>query len=98
MAVGREMTKVHESVVRGTLADARAYYGNRTPRGEVTLVVAGLPAGDAPEPDPEVARTLARALLAEEGATPSSVAKEVAKRLNLPRNLAYQVVQEAKEG
>ena len=98
VAVGREMTKLHETIVRGTLADARAYYGNRTPRGEVTVVIAGAPPPTAPaERDPEVARELARALLAE-GSSPSSVAKEVAKRLHMPRNLAYEVVQEAKEG
>jgi 16S rRNA (cytidine1402-2'-O)-methyltransferase len=96
VAVGREMTKLHETVVRGTLAEARAYYGSRTPRGEVTLVVAGAPAAHASEQDPEAARRLARALLAE-GSSPSSAAKEVAKRLNMPRNLAYEVVQEAKE-
>jgi hypothetical protein len=61
-------------------------------------VVAGADAaGASAEQDPEAARALARALLAE-GSSPSSVAKEVAKRLNMPRNLAYEVVQEAKEG
>jgi 16S rRNA (cytidine1402-2'-O)-methyltransferase len=98
VAVGREMTKLHETVFRGTLVDARAYYGNRSPRGEVTVVVAGAPPPEASTAqDPEAARQLARTLLAE-GSSPSSVAKEVAKRLHMPRNLAYEVVQEAKEG
>jgi 16S rRNA (cytidine1402-2'-O)-methyltransferase len=96
VAVGRELTKVHETVVRGTLADARRYYGDSAPRGEVTVVLEGAPVRQAPdEVDREAARALARALLAQ-GATPSSVAKDVAKRLSLPRNVAYQVVQEAK--
>jgi 16S rRNA (cytidine1402-2'-O)-methyltransferase len=96
VAVGRELTKVHESVVRGTLAEARRYYGDSAPRGEVTLVLEGVSPPEAPgEVDREAARALARALLAE-GGTPSTVARDVAKRLGLPRNVAYQAVQEAK--
>jgi 16S rRNA (cytidine1402-2'-O)-methyltransferase len=96
VAVGRELTKVHETVVRGTLAEARRYYGDSAPRGEVAVVVEAAPAREAPDAaDREAAGALARALLAE-GATPSGAAKEVAKRLSLPRNVAYQVVQEAK--
>ena len=39
-AVAREMTKLHEEVRRGTLADLAAYYAAAdAPRGEVTLLV-----------------------------------------------------------
>jgi 16S rRNA (cytidine1402-2'-O)-methyltransferase len=98
VAVARELTKLHESVVRGTLTDARHYYEGRAVRGEVTLVVESAPVQLAPdEADEEAARALARALMSE-GASPSHAAREVARRLNLPRNLAYEVVQEAKKG
>jgi 16S rRNA (cytidine1402-2'-O)-methyltransferase len=97
VAVGRELTKVHESVVRGTLAEASRYYEDSAPRGEVTVVLEGASARESPDVvDQEAARALARALLAD-GASPSRAAKEIAKRLSLPRNLAYEVVQEAKE-
>ena len=97
VAVGRELTKVHESVVRGTLAEASRYYEDSAPRGEVTVVLEGASARESPDVvDQEAARALARALLAD-GASPSRAAKEIAKRLSLPRNLAYDVVQEAKE-
>jgi 16S rRNA (cytidine1402-2'-O)-methyltransferase len=96
VAVGRELTKVHETVVRGTLAEARRYYGDSVPRGEVTVVIEAAPPREAPDAaDREAAGALALALLAE-GASASGVAREVAKRLGLPRNVAYQVVQEAK--
>ncbi|NIP82947.1 MAG: rRNA (cytidine-2'-O-)-methyltransferase, partial [Gemmatimonadetes bacterium] len=39
VAVARELTKVHEEFVRGTLAEVAAYYRERPPRGEVTVVV-----------------------------------------------------------
>jgi 16S rRNA (cytidine1402-2'-O)-methyltransferase len=98
VAVARELTKLHESVVRGTLTEARRYYEGRTVRGEVTLVMEGAPVQQAPDrADQEAGRALARALLSE-GASPSRAAREVARRLHLPRNLAYDVVQEAKKG
>ncbi len=39
--VAREMTKVHEEFARGTLSALLAEFASRTPRGEITLVVAG---------------------------------------------------------
>ena len=43
-AVAREITKLHEEVRRGSLADlARAYEQERAPKGEVTLLVSGAP-------------------------------------------------------
>ncbi|TML25857.1 MAG: 16S rRNA (cytidine(1402)-2'-O)-methyltransferase, partial [Actinobacteria bacterium] len=39
VAVCRELTKVHEEVVRGTAAELAARYGEAPPRGEVVLVV-----------------------------------------------------------
>ena len=92
-AVSRELTKIHEETVRGTLADLIAYYGDGQVRGEVAVVVAGRePVVDAGEGD-EVARTLAAALLAR-GERPSAVARELAARLSLSRNRAYELVQD----
>jgi 16S rRNA (cytidine1402-2'-O)-methyltransferase len=92
-AVARELTKVHEEITRGTLSEALSYYGEHPPRGEVTVVVgrAAAPAA-ADAADEAAARVLARALL-DEGLRPSHAAREVARRLGLPRNLAYQIVQ-----
>jgi 16S rRNA (cytidine1402-2'-O)-methyltransferase len=48
-AVGRELTKLHEEIRRGTLAALASGYANaETPRGEVTIVV-GPPADEAPD-------------------------------------------------
>lgn len=93
VAVARELTKLHEEIVRGTLADALRYYEEHPPRGEVTLVVEAAPQASAPDAaDQEAARSLARALVGE-GLRPSHAAREVARRLGLPRNLAYEIVQ-----
>src|SRR5438270_6268342 len=40
LAVGRELTKLHEEVFRGTLSEAVAVFTERPPRGEVTIMVA----------------------------------------------------------
>jgi len=41
IAVGRELTKLHEEIFRGTLSEAQAYFTVNPPRGEFTLVLAG---------------------------------------------------------
>ncbi len=41
IAVCRELTKVHEEILRMTLADAVEYYKEREPRGEYVLVLEG---------------------------------------------------------
>ena len=45
VAVAREMTKVHEEIVRGTASALAAHYASERPKGEITVVVA--PANDA---------------------------------------------------
>jgi 16S rRNA (cytidine1402-2'-O)-methyltransferase len=91
VAVARELTKVHEEVRRGTLADVSAYYEANPPLGEVTVVVAPAPEDLDEEGREERARDLARELV-EGGMKPSKVAKEVAARLDLARNDAYRIV------
>jgi 16S rRNA (cytidine1402-2'-O)-methyltransferase len=41
IAVGRELTKLHEEIFRGILSEAQAYFTVNPPRGEFTLVLAG---------------------------------------------------------
>ncbi len=98
VAVGRELTKLHEEWFRGTLAGAADHFGQRPPRGEVSVVVGPDEAGapDAADLESE-ARALARVLL-DGGSHPSAAAREVASRLALPRNTAYRIVQETARG
>lgn len=93
VAGARELTKVHEEVTRGTLATVAAYYREHPPRGEVTVVVA--PAGAEENPDLQAEAHRLAARLLSDGLKPSAAAKELAARLDLARNDAYRVVQEA---
>ena len=57
--VCRELTKLHEEIVRGSAAELAARYAGEPPRGEIVLVVGGAPG--APGVDPaavEAVRTL----------------------------------------
>lgn len=95
VVVARELTKLHEEVRRGTPSALAGYYRENPPRGEVTVVVApavGAAQGSA-EADAQAVQVLARALL-DEGNSPSRVAREVARRLRVPRNRAYSLIQE----
>ncbi|MFC1661725.1 16S rRNA (cytidine(1402)-2'-O)-methyltransferase, partial [Gemmatimonadota bacterium] len=100
-AVAREVTKLHEEFVRGTLAELREWFEAHPPRGEITVVVAGLSADDGAEASggealEEEAHSLGRALL-ESGMPASRVARELARQLGLPRNRAYGLVQDLVE-
>ena len=93
VAVARELTKVHEEVFRGTLSEGLRYYGERPPRGEVTVVVDAAAAPvETDAADRAAALALARALM-DEGLRPSEASREVARRLGIPRNHAYRIVQ-----
>jgi 16S rRNA (cytidine1402-2'-O)-methyltransferase len=97
-AVARELTKLHEEIRRGTLGELAAYYEENPPRGEVTVVVAGRaaaatarPAAPAAVSDAADAPALVAALRAE-GLTPGGIAKELARRLGIPRQDAYRLL------
>ncbi|WP_435830766.1 16S rRNA (cytidine(1402)-2'-O)-methyltransferase [Polymorphospora rubra] len=49
-AVCRELTKTYEEVLRRPLGDLARWAADGDPRGEITLVVAGAPAGPPPRP------------------------------------------------
>jgi 16S rRNA (cytidine1402-2'-O)-methyltransferase len=93
-AVARELTKLHETFVRGTLQELASYYEDEAVRGEVVVVVGGAP----PTPVEDVEATAAEAAqeLLNAGNSPRDVAKEITRRFNLPRNLAYELTQRGK--
>jgi len=46
VVVARELTKIHEELVRGTAADLAGRFAEKPPKGEVTIVFAP-PSADA---------------------------------------------------
>ena len=89
VSVGREITKLHETFVRGTLREASAYYEGEQVRGEVVVVLAGAAVTTAGNVE-ETALGLARQLL-QNGASPRDAARQIARELKVPRNRAYEI-------
>ena len=84
-AVARELTKLHEECVTGTLTELASRYSGAAPKGEIVIVV-----GPPPEADAASDEELDAALdLALKTLSPSRAAAEVAEQLNLPRKRAY---------
>ena len=84
----RELTKLHEEVVRTTLGEAVEMYTANPPRGEFVLIVAGA------QPEVEAAPTendaAARvAVLMAEGFSRKDAIKQTAKELDMPKNAVY---------
>lgn len=85
VAVAREITKLHEECVTGTLAEVAERYAYTAPKGEIVIVV-----GPPPE-TPEASDALLDAALDEALLTqsPSRAAAEVAEQLRISRKRAY---------
>jgi 16S rRNA (cytidine1402-2'-O)-methyltransferase len=89
-AVCRELTKTHEEVRRGGLAELVAWAAGGV-RGEVTIVVAGAPAAPSVGPTPDDWRRAVADL--EAAGTPRKDAiSQVAKSAAVPKRLVYDAV------
>jgi 16S rRNA (cytidine1402-2'-O)-methyltransferase len=91
VAVCRELTKLHEEVVRGPVAEVAERCHESGVRGEVTLVVAGVPAEAADEAD-HAAALDAVAELVEAGARAKSATRVVAGLTGLSANELYRAL------
>jgi 16S rRNA (cytidine1402-2'-O)-methyltransferase len=84
-AVGRELTKLYESVTRGTLDALAADPQFAAPRGEIVVLVA--PGRETAATEADADQALADALTR---LSPGEAASEVAKALGLPRRDLYR--------
>jgi 16S rRNA (cytidine1402-2'-O)-methyltransferase len=86
VAVCRELTKVHEEIVRGSASELAARYRAQAPRGEIVLVV-----GPAPEAEPDLSGPLdAFRRLVESGAKRRTAATVVAELTGVSANALYR--------
>jgi 16S rRNA (cytidine1402-2'-O)-methyltransferase len=88
VAVCRELTKVHEEIVRGSAGELAARYAEQPPRGEVVLVLGG-----APATEPELAPALqALRALVDAGAKPRLASSVVASLTGVKANVLYRAL------
>jgi 16S rRNA (cytidine1402-2'-O)-methyltransferase len=88
-ALARELTKIHEQVVAGTVAELRGKLGQEIPLlGEIVIVVGGI--GGEPTADDDEARRIFDLLSAE--LEPSKAMKLTTAITGLPRNALYRLV------
>jgi len=84
-AVAREISKLHEECVTGSLPELSQRYANVAPKGEIVIVV-GPPPETRAASDEQLDAALDEAL---QRLSPSRAAAEVAERLNVARKRAY---------
>ncbi|MBW0007048.1 MAG: 16S rRNA (cytidine(1402)-2'-O)-methyltransferase [Sphingomonas sp.] len=84
-AVAREITKLHEECVTGSLRELAARYADDIPKGEIVIVV-GPPLEAETVSDDVLDAMLDQAM---RRLSPSRAAAEVAEQLNIPRKRAY---------
>ncbi|MBQ7330542.1 MAG: 16S rRNA (cytidine(1402)-2'-O)-methyltransferase [Oscillospiraceae bacterium] len=92
----RELTKLHEEVVRTTLGQAIEKYTQTPPKGEFVLVVAG---AAAPVKETATASDAAQRVLelTRSGISKKDAIKQTAQELNLPKNVVYDAAIHAEE-
>ncbi|TGD23754.1 16S rRNA (cytidine(1402)-2'-O)-methyltransferase [Companilactobacillus suantsaicola] len=90
IALARELTKIHEAFLRGSLKDIAAYYEDNDPKGEYVLIIAG-------KPEEEVAASSDQDLISAvdnliaSGKKPNKAIKEVALTNGLKKQAVYNL-------
>lgn len=92
ITVARELTKLHEELIRGSISHAREHFNAQVPKGEITLVIAGA--------DPDQIWLESRLLeeinkeLASGQLSPSQLAKSLAAKSGWSRKSIYDLMQD----
>lgn len=93
IAVVREITKIHEEVLRTDIESALNHFTQNAPKGEFVLVVEGY------TPSEEEGQTISEEIilakaqdLIDKGMSKKDAAKEVAALFNLPKNSVYKLL------
>jgi 16S rRNA (cytidine1402-2'-O)-methyltransferase len=88
IALCRELTKLHEEVLRMTLTEAVSYYDQTQPKGEFVLVIEGAPAQTVPAVSEAEALLRIKALRAD-GVSLKEACRRVSEETGLSKNVLY---------
>ena len=92
ITIVREITKIHEEVIRTTLAEASEKYAENPLKGEIVLVIEGKKEEEESEITLEDALILARKYM-DEGMGSSMAAKQAAKETGIKKGDIYKALQ-----
>jgi len=95
IAIGREMTKIHEEIFRGPLREAHAHYSVHLPRGEITLVLAGCSASKEPWSEEKLRVAIRESRT--QTLSPSQIASQLAIESGWPRREIYRLLADMEE-
>ncbi|MDQ6990950.1 MAG: 16S rRNA (cytidine(1402)-2'-O)-methyltransferase [Mariprofundaceae bacterium] len=93
LVVGRELTKLYEEFVSGTVTQVIEHFESQAPRGEIVVMV-GAPLHVEEINDETILKTIQA--MQDEHLSPSSLAKTVAQHLHVKRSHVYQLMMAAK--
>ncbi len=85
----RELTKLHEEILRMTLGEAVSYYETQPPRGEYVLILEGAPEPQAPEVSLDSALARVDELI-ERGFRRKEAVRRIAEEENISKNVLYE--------
>ncbi len=94
VAIARELTKLHEEVVRGKISELLVNLPVNI-KGEITLIVEGYKAEEMEEDDTWIDELIST--IENSGESLSKIAKHIAKKYNISKKLVYSKALELKE-
>lgn len=98
ITLARELTKLHEEVVKTTLGEAVEYYEANNPRGEYVLVMAGASPAEARPAPPTLDEAAQKAReLMEGGMSASAAAKQAAQNTPFSKSQIYRLLTRQEE-
>jgi 16S rRNA (cytidine1402-2'-O)-methyltransferase len=89
VAVARELTKLHEEIIRVAMSQALAHFQAEAPRGEFTLVIAGKPPSGVNWEEARLRSELEQAM--RQGEKASQAAARLASASGWPRRKVYRM-------
>lgn len=98
ITLARELTKLHEEVVKTTLGEAVEYYETNNPRGEYVLVMAGASSAETQPAAPTLGEAAQKAReLMEGGMSASAAAKQAAQNTPFSKSQIYRLLTRQEE-
>lgn len=96
LSMARELTKIHEEIIKTTLSEALALYAAREPKGEYVLIVAGCPKTKPPETGDGEALAIIEAFAAQ-GLPLGEACRQAAEQCGRKRSDLYRLALQNRE-